>query len=328
MGKYIVQRIISLIPTLFLIAVVGFVIMELPPGDYVTSYILREQAQGNIGIRDQEDELRTRFGLDKPIHIRFVNWFVRFMQGDFGDSFEHRRPVVREVIGERLFMTFTVSMGAFILSWGIGIPLGIYSAIHQYSRGDHFLTTIAFLGLGLPDFLLALLFLVFAWLLSGEVLTGLFSSEFATAPWSLAKVLDLLKHIWIPILAVIITGTAWVMRVMRGNLLNVLGTNYILAARAKGIPERVVIWKHGVRNALHPLVMALGQTLAWLVNGFTITSIVLDLPTVQLVYLNATLQQDVFLGGTILILIGFLILIGTLLADILLAWLDPRIRFD
>ncbi|ETW92211.1 MAG: hypothetical protein ETSY2_54125, partial [Candidatus Entotheonella gemina] len=199
---------------------------------------------------------------------------------------------------------------------------------HQYSRGDHFLTTVAFVGLGLPDFLLALAFLVLAWILSGEVLTELFSSEYISAPWSFAKFLDLLKHVWIGVLAVIATGTAWVMRVMRGNLLNVLGSNYILAARAKGIPERVVIWKHGVRNALHPLVMALGTTLAWLINGFTITSVVLDLPTIQTVYLNATLQQDVFLGGTILILIGVLVLIGTLLADILLAWLDPRIRFE
>jgi peptide/nickel transport system permease protein len=235
---------------------------------------------------------------------------------------------VRQILAERLPLTLAVSIGAFILSWGIGIPLGVYSATHQYSKGDNLLTTIAFIGLGLPDFLLALFFLVAAWMLSGEVLTGLFSTEYAAAPWSFAKLIDLLKHVWIAILAVIITGTAWVMRVMRGNLLNVLGTNYILAARAKGIPEHVVIWKHGVRNALHPLVMALGTTLAWLINGFTITSVVLDLPTIQTVYLNATLQQDIYMAGTVLVMIGFLVLIGTLLADILLAWLDPRIRFE
>lgn len=327
MGRYIIQRLISIIPTMFLIAVVGFIIMELPPGDYVTSYILREQAQGNTGIQDQADELRTRFDLDKPVLVRFGIWLGRFVQGDFGDSFEHRRPV-SEVIGERLTMTVAVSLCAFLLSWGIGIPLGIYSATHQYSKGDNILTTITFLGLGIPDFLLALSFLVLGWYLSGQVLTGLFSNEYISAPWSWAKLLDLLKHIWIAVLAVVITGTAWVMRVMRGNLLDELGKNYITTLRAKGLPERVVIYKHAVRNALHPLVMALGQTLAFLINGFTITSIVLDLPTVQSVYLNATLQQDVFLGGTVLILVGFLVLLGTLVADILLAWLDPRIRFD
>jgi peptide/nickel transport system permease protein len=327
MIRYIIQRMIAMIPTIFLIALVGFVLMELPPGDYVEIYMLQQEAQGNTAVREQEAELRQRFGLDQAVHIRFVKWLTNFARGEFGDSFVQRRPV-REVIAERLPLTFAVSIAAFILSWGIGIPLGVYSATHQYSRGDNILTTVAFVGLGLPDFLLALLLLVFAWVISGEVLTGLFSAQYATAPWSFNKVLDLIKHMWIPIVAVLVTGTAWVMRVMRGNLLNVLGSNYILAARAKGIPEHVVIWKHGVRNALHPLVMALGQTLAWLVNGFTITSLVLDLPTIQTVYLRATLQQDIYMAGTILVLIGFLILVGTLLADILLAWLDPRIRFE
>ena len=327
MTRYIIMRLFTLLPTLFMISVVGFIIMELPPGDYVDVYILQQEAQGNTTARAQEDELRARFGLDQPIHVRFVTWMGAFIQGDFGDSFVQRRPV-SEIIRERLGLTLAVSFAAFILSWGIGIPLGIYSATHQYSRSDHALTTIAFIGLGLPDFLLALGLLVLAWILSGEVLTGLFSQEYATQPWSFGKFLDFLGHIWIAAVAVVVTGTAWVMRVMRANLLNVLGSNYIVAARAKGIPERVVIWKHGVRNALHPLVMSLGTTLAWLVNGFTITSVVLNLPTIQTVYLNATLQQDIYLGGTILILIGFLILLGTLLADILLAWLDPRIRFQ
>jgi peptide/nickel transport system permease protein len=327
MTRYIIRRLFTMIPTLFLIAVVGFALMELPPGDYVEIYMLQQEAQGNTAIRDQEEQLRERFGLNQPVHIRFVNWVTDFARGDFGDSFVQRRAV-REVIAERLPLTLAVSLGAFLISWGIGIPLGVYSATHQYSRGDNILTTIAFIGLGLPDFLVALILLVAAWVISGEVLTGLHSAQYATAPWSLAKVMDLLKHMWIPITAVIVTGTAWVMRVMRGNLLNVLGSNYILAARAKGIPEHVVIWKHGVRNALHPLVMALGQTLAWLINGFTITSLVLDLPTIQTVYLRATLQQDIYMAGAILVLIGLLMLIGTLLADILLAWLDPRIRFE
>lgn len=327
MAQYIINRLITLIPTLILIALVGFTIMEIPPGDYVEIYMLQQESQGNTGVREQEAELRSRFGLDRHVAVRFVDWLGNMLRGDFGDSFVQRRPV-SEIIAERLPLTLAVSFGALILSWGIGIPLGIYSATHQYSRGDNFLTTVAFIGLGLPDFLLALVFLVLAWLATGQVLTGLSSPEYMGVPWSFEKVLDLLKHVWIAVLAVIVTGTAWIMRVMRGNLLNVMGSNYILAARAKGIPEYVVIWKHGVRNALHPLVMALGTTLAWLINGFTITSVVLDLPTIQAVYLNATVQQDIYLAGAILVMIGVLILFGTLLADILLAWLDPRIRFE
>ncbi len=232
MTQYIIQRLFSMLPTLLLIALAGFLLMELPPGDYVEIYILQQEAQGNTGVREQEAELRARFGLDQPIYVRFFTWLGNMARGDFGNSFIQRRPV-REVLAERLPLTFAVSIGAFLLSWGLGIPLGIYSATHQYSRGDHFLTTLAFIGLGLPDFLLALFFLVAAWMLSGEVLTGLFSSQYATAPWSFAKGIDLLKHIWIAVLAVIVTGTAWVMRVMRGNLLNVLGTNYILSRSRK-----------------------------------------------------------------------------------------------
>ncbi|HQY93389.1 ABC transporter permease, partial [Caldilinea sp.] len=256
---------------------------------------------------------------------RYGLWLSRFVRGDFGDSFEFRRPAT-EIIGSRLGVTLTISICAFLISWGIGIPLGIYSATHQYSRTDNFLTTVTFIGLGIPDFLLGLLLLVTVWMLTGEVLTGMNSSSYASAPWSVGKVLDFLKHLWIPVTAVVITGTAWIMRVMRGNLLDQLGRPYVTALRARGLPERVVIYKHAVRNALHPLVMSLGQTLAWLISGFTIISLVLDLPTIQSIYLRAMLQQDVYLGGTILILIGVLILIGTLLADILLAWLDPRIR--
>lgn len=327
MGKYIIRRLFSIVPTLFSITLFGFIIMEAPAGDYVTSYITRQYGQGNMAAAAMEDELRMQLSLDRPIHERFFNWLGRFAQGDFGNSFEQRRPV-STIISERIGLTVVVSLATFLISWGIGIPLGVYSATHQYSRADNFLTTVTFVGLGLPDFLLALAFLIMGWQLTGEVLTGLQSNAFLDAPWSVAKVLDFLKHLWIPVLAVVITGTAWVMRVMRGNLLDQLGRNYVMTLRAKGVPERVVIWKHAVRNALHPLVAALGQTLAFLINGFTITSIVLDLPTIQTVYLNATLQQDVFLGGTILILIGFLVLIGTLMADILLAWLDPRIRYE
>ena len=327
MTKYILRRIAAIFPTLFLITVFGFLVMEAPSGDFVTSYIVRQYGHGNTEAARMEGELREFLALDRPVYERFITWLSRFAQGDFGDSFELRRPV-RDIIGDRIGPTLTISLVTFVISWGIGIPLGVYSATHQYSKADNFLTTVTFVGLGLPDFLLALAFLILGWQLTGEVLTGLQSVEFFDQPWSLAKLLDLVKHMWIPVFAVVVTGTAWVMRVMRGNLLDQLGRNYIVTLRAKGVPEHVVIWKHAVKNSLHPLIAALGQTLAWLINGFTITSIVLDLPTIQSVYLNATLQQDVYLAGTILILIGFLVLIGTLLADILLAWMDPRIRYE
>ncbi len=327
MTTYIIRRLLTMIPTLFAIALLGFLIMDLPPGDYVTNYMRREASSGNLGIYEQEAALREQYNLDDPLLVRFVGWLGRFVQGDFGDSFDLKRPVA-EIILERLPATLLVSVCAFVLSWGIGIPLGIYSATHQYSRADNALTTLTFVGLGLPDFIVALFLLVLGWRVSGEVLVGLQSSEFIGAPWSFAALLDLLSHLWISVTAVVITGIAFVMRVMRANLLGELGKPYITALRARGLPERTVIYKHAVRNALHPLVMSLGQTLAFLINGFTITSIVLSLPTIQTVYLSATLQQDSFLAGTILVFIGFLVLLGTLMADILLALLDPRIRFS
>lgn len=327
MAKYILRRVVAILPTLLLITIFGFLVMEAPAGDYVTSYIVREYGHGNTEAARIEDQLREFLALDRPVLERFVTWLGRFVQGDFGDSFDLRQPV-RDILSDRIGLTLTISLATFAISWGIGIPLGVYSATHQYSKTDNFLTTVTFVGLGLPDFLLALAFLILGWQLTGEVLTGLQSVEFLDQPWSLAKLLDLLKHMVIPVVAVVITGTAWVMRVMRGNLLDQLGKDYIVTLRAKGVPERVIIWKHAVKNSLHPLIAALGQTLAWLINGFTITSIVLELPTIQTVYLNATLQQDVYLAGTILILIGFLVLIGTLLADIILAWMDPRIRYE
>lgn len=327
MSRYIVRRLLQFIPSMILIAFVGFLIMELPPGDYVSNYIRGQSLGGNRDAAAQEQAMREQFGLDKPFLLRFVDWTVNLARGDFGISLATGMSV-RDIIGSKLGATVAVSLCAFILSWGIGIGLGVYSATHQYSRADNFWTTVSFLGLGLPDFLIALAFLVFAWRLNGEVLTGLQSPEFIGQPVSVGLVIDFLKHLWIPVGAVVITGMAWVMRVMRGNLLNELGKNYVTALRAKGVPERTIIWKHAFRNALHPLIGALSQTLAFLVNGFVITSVVLDLPTIQVTYMDATQAQDLYLAGTILTFIGLLVLLGTLVSDLLLAWLDPRIRFS
>jgi len=327
MIQYIFRRALMAIPTLFLVAMVGYLTMELPPGDYVTRYVMQLEASGQSGARERGAVLRKLYGLDDPTYVRFGRWLIRFVQGDFGDSMIYQRPV-RELVAERLPLTLALTFPAFILSWLIGVWLGVYSATHQYSLGDNVLTVLAFLGLGVPGFLIALTMLVVTWRLTGNVYIGLFSEGMASAPWSLAKVIDLARHLWIPVTAVVVTGTAWVVRVMRGNLLDELRVNYVQATRAKGVPERIVIWKHAVRNAFHPLIMALGGVLAWLISGTSIVEQVLGLPTLGPLFIQATLEQDIYLSGTILIIISFLLVVGNLLADIALAWLDPRIRFD
>lgn len=327
MLSYIARRALMTIPTLLMVALISFVVMELPPGDYVSRYVAQLEASGQSGARDRGATLRKVYGLDDPAPKRFVVWLGRFVTGDFGYSMIYERPV-REVVLPRVPLTLALTLPCFIISWIIGLSLGIYSATHQYSIGDNLLTVVAFLGLGLPAFLIALALLVFNWQVSGEAMIGLVSLEYANAPWSLAKVLDVAKHLWIPVAAVVFTGMAWVMRVMRGNLLDELRVNYVQAARAKGVPERVVIFRHAVRNAFHPLIMALGGVLAWLVSGTAIVELVLGLPTLGPLYIQATLEQDVYLASSILVFFAALLVFGNLLADIALAWLDPRIRYD
>ncbi len=327
MLRYLGKRVLSVIPTLFIIVILGFILMELPPGDYATYYMMELLAQGNEGAKEEADALRIRYAMDKPVYERFVNWIYHFVQGDFGESFAYRKPV-RELIGQNLLMTMVVSLLSLIIAWAIGVPIGIYSATHQYSLGDHFFTMVAFVGVGVPGFLLALVLLVVGTKWLGFVPAGLFSSEFENAPWSFAKFIDLLKHLWIPCLIVGVTQTAGLMRTMRGNLLDVLRMPYMQTARAKGVKETRVVWKYGVRNAIHPLIMTLGMSLPSLVSGATVTAIVLNLPVMGPIYLQAVRQQDVYLGGTMLILVTVMLVIGNLLADLLLAVVDPRIRYD
>ncbi|NLS79709.1 MAG: ABC transporter permease [Chloroflexi bacterium] len=327
MLRYIGHRVLSAIPTLMIIVILGFVVMELPPGDYATYHMMELLAQGNEGAREEAEALRIRYGMDRPAYERFFIWITHFVQGDFGDSFAYRKPV-RELIGQNLLMTMVVSLLSLMIAWAIGVPIGIYSATHQYSLGDNFFTMVAFFGVGVPGFLLALVLLVVGTKWFGFVPAGLFSAEFENAPWSLAKFVDLLKHLWIPCLIVGVTQTAGLMRTMRGNLLDVLRMPYMQTARAKGLKETIVTWKYGVRNAIHPLIMSLGMSLPSLVSGATVTAIVLNLPVMGPIYLQAVRQQDIYLGGTMLILITVMLVIGNLLADLLLAVVDPRIRFE
>jgi peptide/nickel transport system permease protein len=316
-----------MIPTLVLIVVVGFILIELPPGDFLTYRLQELEAQGHTGAKQEIEELRARYALDSPMYIRFFKWVFNFVQGDFGESLQYNKPV-RELIGERLAMTMVLSLSSMVISWGIGITVGIYSATHQYSFADHLFTGIAFVGLGVPNFFLALVLLLLGLKLYGVVPIGLFSAEYESAPWSFGRVFDLLKHLWIPAAIVGVSGTAGLMRMMRGNLLDTLGRNYVTVARAKGLSERVIVLKYAVRTALHPLVMSLGMSLPGVVSGAGITAIVLNLPTTGPLYLQALQRQDMYLGGTMIILISVMLVIGNLLADILLAWLDPRIRYE
>jgi peptide/nickel transport system permease protein len=221
-----------------------------------------------------------------------------------------------------------LSLSSMVISWGIGVTVGIYSATHQYSFADHLFTGLAFLGLGVPNFFLALVLLLVGLRLFGVVPIGLFSAQFESAPWSFARVIDLLKHLWIPAAIVGVSGTAGLIRMMRGNLLDTLNQNYVQVARSKGLSENVVVLKYAVRTAVHPLVMSLGMSLPGIVSGSGITAIVLNLPTTGPLYLQALRRQDMYLGGTILILLSVMLVIGNLLADVLLAWLDPRIRYE
>jgi peptide/nickel transport system permease protein len=327
MLRYIARRFLSVIPTVLIIVVVGFIIMELPPGDYLTYYITELQARGYDGAHEEAEMLKQRYALDRPSYIRFFNWIWHFVQGDFGESFAYNKPV-KELIGERLLLTLILSLSSLFVSWVIALPIGVYSASHQYSLGDHLFTFIAFLGVGVPGFMLALVLLVAGTRWFGTVPTGLFSSRFENAPWSWARVMDLIKHLWIPTLIVAVTETAGLIRTMRGNLLDVLRMPYIQTARAKGVKEDRVLWKYGVRTAIHPLVMSLGMSLPGLVSRSAITGIVLNLPIMGPMYLQAVRQQDIYLGGTFLILVTLLLVVGNLLADIALGIIDPRVRYD
>lgn len=328
MLSYLVRRITYALVMLVLVSFVSFLIIQLPPGDFLTQKIAELQARGDRSADNRIAEYRARYGLDEPILTQYWIWASNFVRGDFGESFQFERPV-RELLGQRLALTVVLALASLTLTWLIAIPLGVYSAVNQYSAGDKILTTLSFLGLGMPGFLLALLVLYVAVIILGQDVVGLFSREFQDAPWSLAKVWDLLKHLWVPALIVAVTASAGLMRIMRGNLLDTLGQPFVEAARARGLKNRTVTWKHAVRMAINPLIVILGtEALPGIVGSQALVEIVLNLPTMGPLYINALLRQDMYMAGTILVFIVLLLLVGSILADLVLAWLDPRIRLD
>lgn len=326
MLKFIIRRILYMIPTLLAISVVVFIIIQLPPGDYLTTLVAAMSSQGEQVNPEALKALEDRYGLGQPWHIQYYHWMKNILlHWDFGQSFEYNRPVT-DLIGQRLGFTILISVGSLILTWAIAFPVGIYSAVRKYTPGDYFLTFIAFLGLSVPEFMLALILLYVSFRFFGQSVGGLFSSEYVDAPWSYDRFVDLMAHLWIPVVIVGVASTAALIRIMRANLLDELNKPYVVTARSKGLSEQRLLLKYPVRTALNPFISTSGAILPGLVSGETIIGVVLSLPTVGPLLLRALQSQDMYLAGAIILMTSVLTLIGTLLSDILLAVLDPRIR--
>jgi len=328
MFAYIARRVLIMIPMLFLISIISFIAIQLPPGDYLTSYVAQLRTQGDNIQQDAIDSMRERYGLGEPIYVQYFKWISGIvLRGDWGQSMEWQKPV-KDLIWERLGLTVILSLVALLVSWFVAIPLGVYSATHQYSIPDYIMSIISFIGVGVPGFLLALIFMYFAQSQLGMNVGGLFSQQYINAPWSVDKAADMLKHLWIPVVILAIEGTAGSIRTTRANLLDELNKPYVELARAKGLSEMQLIWKYPVRVALNPFFSTVGWSLANLISGATLISVVLSLQTTGPMQLRALMSQDMYLAGSFLLLLSLLTIIGTLISDILLAWVDPRIRME
>ncbi len=327
MPAYIIRRLLIMIPTLVAISIISFIIIQLPPGDFLTTKMAEMMMSGEMVDRTELQALKVRYGLDEPLYTQYFMWAWNFLHGDFGYSFEWHQPV-SDLIADRLGLTVLISVVTLLFTWAVSLPIGIYSAVRQYSWVDHFLTFVGFIGLATPNFLFALVLLWVAYAYFGQSLTGLFSPEYMDAPWTWAKVWDLLKHLWIPVIIVGTAHTAKFIRIIRGNLLDELRKPYVVTARAKGMSEVRLILKYPVRVAINPLVSTIGWTLPELVSGIAITAVVLNLPTTGPILLSALRSQDMHLAGSFIMLLSILTVVGTLISDILLAWVDPRIRLE
>lgn len=324
---YIVYRVILMIPTVFVISVVSFIIIQLPPGDFLTSYVAGLTARGEEIDEATIEALRNAYGLGQPIYVQYIKWITGVLHGDFGQSFTWR-VAVSALIWERVWLTVAVSFTTLIFTWIVAFPIGIYSAVRPRSIPDYVFTFIGFIGLAVPSFLLALILLVFAFAQFGISVGGLFSPGMEEVPWSWDKVVDLLGHVWIPVIVLGLSGTASLIRIMRANLLDELHKPYVTTARLKGLDEYTLLMRYPVRAALNPFVSTFGWTLPQLVSGSTIVAVVLSLPLVGPMMLQALVSQDMYLAGSFILILSVLTVIGTLISDILLAWLDPRIRLD
>ena len=325
MLQYIVKRTLVLIPLLLALSIVVFIIIQLPPGDYLTTYINQLRSTGMEVTEDQIKALEARYGFDQPMYIQYLKWMKNLLKGDMGYSFVYNRPV-NALVGSRLPATIAISLVSTIIIWLIAFPIGFYSATHKYSFGDYAFTGISFFGVSVPEFLLAILIMYLYFLVTRKYAGGLYSDVYAGKPWTWDKIVDMLKHVWIPLLVIAITGTAGLFKTFRANLLDELGKPYVKTARAKGVSNMRLLIKYPVRIALIPFIATVGWMLPGLISGQTVLSMVLSLPTVGPLLITALQNQDMYLAGSIVFVMGLMAMIGTLVSDILLAVTDPRIR--
>jgi peptide/nickel transport system permease protein len=327
MARFILQRLLLLPLLMVIFSIMVFVIVEAPPGDFLTSYIATLSSSGSSIGAEQVEALRAQYGLDQPLYVQYVKWMGNLLQGDLGLSLEYQRPN-SELIGEQLVLTIVLALFSFVLTWIIAVPAGIYSAIRQRSVIDYVLTIINYIGVATPNFMLALVLMWGAFAYFGIGITGLFSPDYQGAPWSWDKFVDLMAHVWLPSLVLGVAGTARLTRVMRANLLDELNKPYVVTARAKGLSEWTLVLRYPVRLAFNPLISTIGWYLPQLFSGSLIVATVMNLPNIGPLLLRALVNQDMYLAGSILLIYCMLTIVGTLLSDILLAWIDPRIRMD
>lgn len=327
MLSYIAYRLLQFVPLLFAISLLAFAIIELPPGDYLTMHVYQLEQAGTRVSEAEIARLTQQYGLDKPITQRYLLWMWNMIRyGNLGRSFQWNQPVT-QVIGDRITLTFVMSLLSLLFVWAVSIPIGIYAATHQYTLFDYIFSFLGFIGMAVPGFLLALVVMFYAFKYLNISVTGLFSPEYADAPWNWAKVANMMKRIWMPMIIIGISSTAALIRVMRGTLLDELRKPYVVTARAKGIAERKLLFKYPVRIAINPMISTIGWVLPGLVSGSALVSIVLNLPTMGPILLRALMAQDMYLAGSFVMIISLLTVTGTLISDILLAAVDPRIRY-
>jgi peptide/nickel transport system permease protein len=324
---YIIKRLLLLPLLLFIFSIVAFILIQAPPGDFVTSYVAELAASGSSMGRAQIEALRSLYGLDQPLYVQYFKWITRILEGDLGVSLDWRKPI-SELIGERLLLTLALGLFTLLFTFAVAIPIGIISATRQYSFYDYFFTVFNYLGVATPTFMTALILMWLAFSYFNISITGLFSPEYVDAPWSFGRVVDLGKHIWLPIVILGLDGTARLARIMRANLLDELHKPYMEMGRAKGMSEWRLVLKYPVRLAINPLVSSLGWYLPLIFSGSLIVATVMNLPTIGPLLLRSLVSQDMFLAGTIVLVYFAIAVVGTLLSDILLAWLDPRIRME
>jgi len=327
MVAYVIKRLLLLPLLLFIFSVFALFVIQAPPGDFLTSYIAELAASGTSIDQQQIDALRQLYGLDQPVAIQYVKWVTRVLRGDLGVSLDWQRPNL-QLIKDRLILTVSIALLSLLFTWAVAIPIGIYSATHQYSWADYLFTVLNYVGVATPSFMLALVLMWVAFKYFGVSVTGLFSPEYVDAPWSLGRVIDLLKHIWVPVVILGIGGTARLARIMRANLLDELRKPYVEMARAKGLPEWQLVLRYPVRLAINPLISTIGWYLPQIFSGILVVATVLNLPTIGPMFLRSLITQDMFLAGAIVLIYCCLAIIGTLISDILLAWADPRIRME